>query len=98
MPDTYEQNIDDISLATTAKAKSTLLQKKLAENRKAFEQRNKEMSETKRAVEEKVEAIRQQLEEQDVTATSLQRDQLPITPIKPIMITSEVGDSFLKMI
>nr|XP_031848845.1 golgin subfamily A member 4-like isoform X2 [Nomia melanderi] len=93
--DTSEQTIDDISQAKTAKAKSTLLQKKLAEDRKVFEQRNKERTETKRAVEEKVEAIRQQLEEKDVSNTDLalinvQKDQPPITSIKPVVITSEV--------
>lgn len=92
LTDTPEENIDDISQAKTAKAKSTLLQKKLAENRKAFEQRNKEISETKRAVEEKVEAIRQQLEEKDVTVMTFQKDQISITPIKPVMITSDVSN------
>ncbi|CAK9805441.1 Protein lava lamp [Anthophora plagiata] len=87
--DTSEETVDDISQAKTAKAKSTLLQKKLAENRKAFEQRNKEIIETKRAVEEKVEAIRQQLEEKDA-AMGFQRDQLPHTTVKPVMITSDV--------
>ncbi|XP_076749322.1 uncharacterized protein LOC143422509 isoform X2 [Xylocopa sonorina] len=90
LPGTSEETIDDISQAKTAKAKSTLLQKKLAENRKAFEQRNKEIIETKRAVEEKVEAIRQQLEEKDVAALSFQRDQLSVTPVKPVMITSDI--------
>ncbi|XP_043265047.1 golgin subfamily A member 4-like isoform X2 [Colletes gigas] len=90
-----EQAINDISQAKTAKAKSTLLQKKLAEDRKVFEQRNKERTETKRAVEEKVEAIRQQLEEKDVPNTDLatmglQKDHLSVTPINPIMITSEI--------
>ncbi|XP_076633103.1 uncharacterized protein LOC143347628 isoform X2 [Colletes latitarsis] len=90
-----EQAINDISQAKTAKAKSTLLQKKLAEDRKVFEQRNKERTETKRAVEEKVEAIRQQLEEKDVSNTDLaimglQKDHLSVTPINPIMITSEI--------
>ncbi|XP_015433470.1 PREDICTED: golgin subfamily A member 4-like [Dufourea novaeangliae] len=94
-PGTSDQTVDDISQAKTAKAKSTLLQKKLAEDRKVFEQRNKERTETKRAVEEKVEAIRQQLEENDVShpdlaLVSLQKDQLSVTPIKPVMITSEV--------
>lgn len=89
---TSEESIDDISQAKTAKAKSTLLQKKLAENRKAFEQRNKEIIETKRAVEEKVEAIRQQLEEKDVAVVGFQRDQLSsIAPVKPVMITSDVS-------
>ncbi|XP_053973095.1 golgin subfamily B member 1-like isoform X3 [Hylaeus volcanicus] len=93
--DTSEITIDDISQAKTAKAKSTLLQIKLAEDRKVFEQRTKERTETKRAVEEKVEAIRQQLEEKDVPRPDvmimgLQTDQLSITPIKPVMITSEV--------
>ncbi|XP_076646633.1 uncharacterized protein LOC143355581 isoform X2 [Halictus rubicundus] len=95
LPDTSDKAIDDISQAKTAKAKSTLLQKKLAEDRKVFEQRNKERTETKRAVEEKVEAIRQQLEEKDVSHSDLalvntQKDQLSVTPIKPVMITSEV--------
>ncbi|XP_076664584.1 uncharacterized protein LOC143366964 isoform X2 [Andrena cerasifolii] len=94
-PNTSEGAIDDISQAKTAKAKSTLLQKKLAEDRKVFEQRNKERTETKRAVEEKVEAIRQQLEEKDVSNPDLaimcsQKDQFSVTPIKPVMITSDV--------
>ncbi|XP_060816665.1 golgin subfamily B member 1-like isoform X1 [Bombus pascuorum] len=91
LADTSEGSIDDISQAKTAKAKSTLLQKKLAENRKAFEQRNKEIIETKRAVEEKVEAIRQQLEEKDVAVVGFQKEQLSsIAPVKPVMITSDV--------
>lgn len=90
--DISEETIDDISQAKTAKAKSTLLQKKLAENRKVFEQRNKEITETKRAVEEKVEAIRQQLEEKDITAMGFQKDQLPVAPIKPVMISSDVSN------
>lgn len=92
MANTSDQSIDDISQAKTIKAKSTLLQKKLAENRKAFEQRNKEIIETKRAVEEKVEAIRQQLEEKDVTVMGFPRDQLSVTPVKPVMITSDVSN------
>ncbi|XP_026831279.1 protein lava lamp isoform X2 [Ooceraea biroi] len=87
--DTTDDAIDDISQAKTPKAKSSLLQRKLAENRKAFEQRSKELTETKRAVEEKVEAIRQQLEETDLAAVE-HKDQLVVTPIKPLMITSEV--------
>ncbi|XP_066590070.1 protein lava lamp-like isoform X2 [Prorops nasuta] len=55
--------VDDISQAKTSKAKSSLLQRKLAENRKAFEQRSKEITESKRVVVEKVEAIKQQLDE-----------------------------------
>ncbi|CAD1476221.1 unnamed protein product, partial [Heterotrigona itama] len=90
LANTSDQSIDDISQAKTVKAKSTLLQKKLAENRKAFEQRNKEIIETKRAVEEKVEAIRQQLEEKDVTVMGFPKDQLSITPVKPVMITSDI--------
>ncbi|KAK1124468.1 hypothetical protein K0M31_006819 [Melipona bicolor] len=90
LANTSDQSIDDISQAKTVKAKSTLLQKKLAENRKAFEQRNKEIIETKRAVEEKVEAIRQQLEEKDVTVMGFPRDQLSVTPVKPVMITSDI--------
>lgn len=88
--DMSEETIDDISQAKTAKAKSTLLQKKLAENRKVFEQRSKEITETKRAVEEKVEAIRQQLEESDASAMGFQKDQLPVIPVQPVMITSDV--------
>ncbi|XP_078052443.1 uncharacterized protein LOC144478443 isoform X1 [Augochlora pura] len=95
LPGTSYKAIEDIGQAKTAKAKSTLLQKKLAEDRKVFEQRNKERTETKRAVEEKVEAIRQQLGEKDVSHQDLavinvQKDQLSVTPIKPVMITSEV--------
>lgn len=95
--DTSDPTVDDISQAKTAKAKSTLLQKKLAEDRKVFEQRNKQRTETKRAVEEKVEAIRQQLEEKDVSNTdfasiSIQKDQPSITSIKPVVITSEVSN------
>ncbi|XP_020278721.1 protein lava lamp-like isoform X2 [Pseudomyrmex gracilis] len=81
-----EEVIDDISQAKTPKAKSSLLQRKLAENRKAFEQRSRELTETKRAVEEKVEAIRQKLDETDLAAA----DQLAATPIRPLMITSDM--------
>ncbi|KAL6447475.1 hypothetical protein ACFW04_000005 [Cataglyphis niger] len=87
--DTTDDAIDDISQAKTPKAKSSLLQRKLAENRKAFEQRNKELTETKRVMEEKVEAIRQQLDETDL-ATEVHKDQLAVTPIKPFVITSDV--------
>lgn len=65
--------MDDISQAKTPKAKSSLLQRKLAEDKKIFEQRRSEITESKRAVEEKVEAIRQQLDERE--------QQLPITPV-----------------
>lgn len=82
--------IDDISQAKTPKAKSFLLQRKLVENRKVFEQRNKELTETKRAVEEKVEAIRQQLNETDL-ATAEHKDQLAITPTKSLVINSDVS-------
>lgn len=84
-----DDTIDDISQAKTPKAKSSLLQRKLAENRKVFEQRSKELTETKRAVEEKVEAIRQQLDETDLAAAE-HKDQLAITPIRPLVITSDV--------
>ncbi|XP_011868344.1 PREDICTED: protein lava lamp isoform X2 [Vollenhovia emeryi] len=84
--DVTDDTIDDISQAKTPKAKSSLLQRKLAENRKVFEQRSKELTETKRAVEEKVEAIRQQLDE---TAAE-HKDQLANTPIRPLVITSDV--------
>lgn len=80
--DTTDDTIDDISQAKTPKAKSSLLQRKLAENRKAFEQRSKELTETKRVMEEKVEAIRQQLDE---------TDQLTVTSIRPFVITSDVS-------
>lgn len=88
--DTTDDAIDDISQAKTPKAKSSLLQRKLAENRKAFEQRNKELTETKRVMEEKVEAIRQQLDETDLAA-EVHKDQLAVTPIKPFVITSDVS-------
>ncbi|XP_018309427.1 golgin subfamily B member 1 isoform X3 [Mycetomoellerius zeteki] len=87
--DVTDDTIDDISQAKTPKAKSSLLQRKLAENRKVFEQRSKELTETKRAVEEKVEAIRQQLDETDLVAAE-HKDQLNITPIRPLVITSNV--------
>ncbi|XP_032687295.1 golgin subfamily A member 4-like isoform X3 [Odontomachus brunneus] len=88
--DTTDDTIDDISQAKTPKAKSSLLQRKLAENRKAFEQRSKELTETKRAVEEKVEAIRQQLEETDLASMEMHKDQLPVTPVRPLMVTSDI--------
>ena len=72
---------DDVSQARTPKAKSSLLQKKLAEDRKIFEQRSKELTESKRAVEEKVEALRQQLEEKYVT---------PASVVTPVLVTSQV--------
>lgn len=88
--DTTDDTIDDISQAKTPKAKSSLLQRKLAENRKAFQQRNKELTETKRVMEEKVEAIRQQLDETDLAA-EIHKDQLTVTPIRPLVITSDVS-------
>ncbi|CAL1684147.1 unnamed protein product [Lasius platythorax] len=88
--DTTDDAIDDISQAKTPKAKSSLLQRKLAENRKAFEQRSKELTETKRVMEEKVEAIRQQLDETDLAAAEMHKDQLAVTPIRPFVITSDV--------
>ncbi|KYM81692.1 Protein lava lamp [Atta colombica] len=87
--DVTDDTIDDISQAKTPKAKSSLLQRKLAENRKVFEQRSKELTETKRAVEEKMEAIRQQLDETDLAAAE-HKDQLSITPIRPLVVTSNV--------
>lgn len=89
--DTTDDAIDDISQAKTPKAKSSLLQRKLAENRKAFEQRSKELTETKRVMEEKVEAIRQQLDETDLAAAEMHKDQLAVTPIRPFVITSDVS-------
>lgn len=78
-PSEIDTSIKDISQAITPKAKSSLLQRMLVENRKVFEQRNKEITETKRAVEEKVEAIRQQLDEKDLAMMELQKDQT-VTP------------------
>lgn len=85
-PSEIDTSIKDISQATTPKAKSSLLQRMLVENRKVFEQRNKEMTETKRAVEEKVEAIRQQLDEKDLAMLELQKDQT----VTPVIVTSEM--------
>lgn len=85
-PSEIDTSIKDISQAITPKAKSSLLQRMLVENRKVFEQRNKEITETKRAVEEKVEAIRQQLDEKDLAMMELQKDQT----IAPPIVTSEV--------
>lgn len=93
--DTTDDAIDDISQAKTPKAKSSLLQRKLAENRRAFEQRSKELTETKRAVEEKVEAIRQQLEETDLVSAEMHRDQVPVTPVRPLIVTSDVSFSLI---
>lgn len=89
--DTTDDAIKDISQAKTPKAKSSLLQRKLAENRKVFEQRSKELTETKRAVEEKVEAIRQQLEETDLATVEIHKDQLAIVPIRSLVVTSDVS-------
>ncbi|XP_023289922.1 golgin subfamily B member 1 isoform X2 [Orussus abietinus] len=89
--------VDDVSQAKTPKAKSSLLQRKLAENRKIFEKRSKEMTESKRAVEEKVEAIRQQLEERDLSLVELQKDWVPGTPVKPVTITSEIVTPMMQL-
>ncbi|XP_048512104.1 protein lava lamp isoform X2 [Athalia rosae] len=83
----FNSTIEDISQARTPKAKSSLLQKKLAENRKIFEQRSREMTENKRAVEEKVEAIRQQLDESDTTTLELQKEVSTVVPVQPVVIT-----------
>lgn len=88
--DTTDDSIDDKSQANTPQAKSFLLQKKLAENRRVFEQRNKELTETKRVMEEKVEAIRQQLDE-TYSGTEICKDQLVVTPIRPLVVTSDVS-------
>ncbi|XP_043266651.1 protein lava lamp-like isoform X2 [Venturia canescens] len=85
-----EDAVDDISQAKTPKAKSSLLQRKLAENRKIFEQRSKEMTESKRAVEEKVEAIRQQMDQTDLSIAESQKDPSTVTPVKPVLITSQI--------
>lgn len=76
-----DDNVDEVSQARTPKAKSSLLQKKLAEDRKIFERRSREMTENKRAVEEKVEALRQQLEETYAA---------PVVAVNPVLITSQV--------
>ncbi|XP_015600609.1 protein lava lamp isoform X2 [Cephus cinctus] len=89
-------SMDDISLAKTPQAKSSLLQRKLAENRKIFEQRSKEMTESKRAVEEKVEAIRQQLDERDLSIVETQRERM-VTPVRPIVLASQVTTPTLQL-
>lgn len=89
--DTTDDSIDDKSQANTPHAKSFLLQQKLAENRKAFEQRSKELTETKRVMEEKVEAIRQQLDETNLAGAEIYKDQLVVTPIRPLVVTSDVS-------
>lgn len=89
--DTTDDSIDDKSQANTPQAKSFILQQKLVENRKAFEQRSKELTETKRVMEEKVEAIRQQLDETNLAAAEKYKDQLAVTPIRPLVITSDVS-------
>ncbi|KAJ8674067.1 hypothetical protein QAD02_005329 [Eretmocerus hayati] len=73
-------DVDNISQARTPKAKSSLLQRKLAEDRELFEQRSRELSESKKAVEEKVEALKQQLEERYVT---------PVSAVSPVLVTSQ---------
>lgn len=78
---TSEDVVDDISQAKTPKAKSSLLQKKLAEDRKIFEQRSREMIENNKIVGEKVEALRQQLDE---------TYQPPVIPLNPVLVTSQV--------
>lgn len=92
----FDDVVDDISQATTPKAKSSLLQKKLAENRKIFQQRSKEMTENKRAVEEKVEAIRQQLDESDTTISELHKELATVLPVQPVVITTQVMYIFVK--
>ncbi|KAG7187982.1 hypothetical protein KM043_013938 [Ampulex compressa] len=85
-----EENQEDRDEETsTPKGRTNLLQRKLAENRKAFEQRSKELTESKRAVEEKVEAIRQQLEEKNVPVNG----PLPqlIVPLVPMTLTSDTA-------
>jgi hypothetical protein len=74
-------DVDDISQATTPKAKSSLLQKKLAEDRKIFQQRSKDMIESKRAVEEKFEALKQQFEDKYVA---------PVSIVSPVSFISQV--------
>ncbi|XP_034939781.1 golgin subfamily B member 1-like isoform X2 [Chelonus insularis] len=59
--DESDDSIHNISDARTPSEKSLLLKKKLEENRKIFEQRNKELNESKRAAEVQVEKILQQL-------------------------------------
>ncbi|XP_058788968.1 protein lava lamp-like isoform X2 [Phymastichus coffea] len=83
-----DDTVDDISQAKTPKAKSSLLQRKLAEDRKIFEQRSKELTESKRAVEEKVEALRQQLEETYVA---------PVVPVNPVLVPSQTPHNILEL-
>lgn len=91
LPEVSEDMVDDISQAKTPKAKSSLLQRKLAENRKIFERRSKEMTESKRAVEEKVEAIRQQMDQTDLTIVEAQKDPLAVTPVRPVLVAPQVN-------
>lgn len=77
--------VDDISEAKTPKEKSSLLQKKLAEDRKIFEQKTKELLESKKAAEEKVEALKQQLEEKYI---------VPVSPLSPVLVSSQVVGFF----
>ncbi|XP_044594092.1 putative leucine-rich repeat-containing protein DDB_G0290503 isoform X3 [Cotesia glomerata] len=56
----------ELSGTKTSSSKSHLLQQKLEENRKIFEQRNKDLIESKRADEVKLEEIRQQLNSEPI--------------------------------
>lgn len=51
---------------------------RFAEDKKLLEQRSKELTESRRAVEEKVEEIRQQIEETKLSA------------VNPVLVTSQV--------
>ncbi|XP_014208858.1 protein lava lamp isoform X2 [Copidosoma floridanum] len=87
-PDLTQDVVDDISQAKTPIAKSSLLQKKLAEDRKIFEQRSKELTESKRAAEEKVEALRQQFEETYIT---------PVSIVTPVLVTSQTAHPVIEL-
>lgn len=50
-----------------------------------FEQHSKEMTDSNRAVEEKVEALRQQINETDL----LQKDNITILPVRPVAVISQ---------
>lgn len=92
LPNIKDEDINDISEATTPKAKSNLLQKKLAENRKMFEQRSKEITDSNRAVEEKVEALRQKIDESEF----LSKDNISIVPVRPVSIVSQNESSQIR--
>lgn len=54
-----------------------LLKKKLDENRQKFEQREKEMTESQRGVEQTVNSLKKQLEERDLIINELKNPTKP---------------------